>query len=115
MLQQRQLNDIYQLLEISFTAASTPGAITNGSVVSSTPLACTLQGTTNPATFALGDNLEVIAPASAALNGVQVAAYPLATAGSCNLVFTNNTGGTVTPTAATVYKIIAKRFTATVI
>ena len=114
MLQQRQLNEVYALFEVSTSAAASPGAITNGSVVQATN-ACTLQGTTSAATFALGDNLEVIAPASAALNGVEVKAFPTATAGTCNLVFVNNTGGTVTPVASSVYKIIAKRFRADIV
>ena len=109
MFQQRQLNEIYAQYEVSNSAAASPGAITNGSLVQATN-ACTIQGTTSPATFALGDSLEVIAPASAALNGVEVKAFPTATAGTCNLVFLNNTGGTVTPTASSVYRIIAKRF-----
>jgi hypothetical protein len=114
MFQQRQLNEIYAFFEVSNTAAATPGAITNGSSVNATNI-CTLQGTTNLATFALGDNLDVIAPASAALNGVEVAAYPTATPGTCQLVFTNNTGGTVTPTAGATYKIVAKRFRADIV
>jgi hypothetical protein len=111
MYQQRQLNEVYAFFEVSNTAAASPGAVSNGASVN-VSVACTLQGTTNAATFALGDNLEVIAPASAALNGVEVAAYPSATPGTANLVFTNNTGGNVTPTASTVYRIIAKRFRA---
>jgi hypothetical protein len=108
MFQQRQLNEIYTSIEVSATAAASPGAITNTSLVQATN-ACVIPGTTNAATFALGDVLIVQPPASAALNGVEVKAFPTATAGTCNLVFLNNTGGTVTPTASTVYKIIATR------
>jgi hypothetical protein len=107
MFQQRQLNELYDV-EVSFSAAASPGAITNGSVVAATN-ACTLSGGA-AATFALGDVLEVVPPAGAALNGVEVKAFPTATAGTCNLVFLNNTGGSVTPTASSVYKIIAKRY-----
>jgi hypothetical protein len=109
MFQQRQLNEIYGSVEVSNTAATSPGAITGAATVIAT-VACTLQGTTNAASFALGDNLEVIAPASAALNGVDITATPTATPGTCILIFDNSTGVSVTPTASSVYKIIAKRF-----
>jgi hypothetical protein len=114
MFQQRQLNEIYSFMEVSQTPAQTPGAITNGSLVS-TAVACTIQGTTNPATFTLGDVLDVLAPASAALNGVAVSAQPTGTPGTCQLIFLNNTGGSVTPVAGSVYKIVARRVAPTVI
>jgi hypothetical protein len=110
MFQQRQLNEIEALIEVSNTPALTPGAVGNGSTVA-VSAACTLQGTTSPATFALGDNLqEVIAPAAAALNGIVVFAGPGPTPGTCFVYFQNQTGGSITPTAATAYKIIAKRY-----
>jgi len=62
------------------------------------------------ATFALGDNLEVIAPAAAALNGIVVTASPSATPGTCVVSFQNNTGAGITPVASTKYTILAKRF-----
>jgi hypothetical protein len=107
VFQQRQVNEIYDV-EVSFTAAASPGAITNGSVATAS-LACTLGGGANAATFGLGDILEVVAPASAALNGVAVSAQPTATAGTALLIFLNNTGGSITPTASSIYKIIARR------
>ena len=110
MFQTRQLEDLYASFELSQTTAISPGAITNGTTVG-VSTACTLQGTTNAATFALGDELDdVIAPASAALNGVVVFAAPMATPGTCIVYFQNQTGGTVTPTASTVYKVLAKRY-----
>jgi hypothetical protein len=112
MFAQRQTEELYDY-EVSFTAAASPGAITNGSVVAASN-ACTLSGG-KPATFALGDVLEVIAPAGAALNGVAVSAQPTATAGTAQLIFLNNTGGSITPTASTVYKIVAKRLRANVV
>jgi hypothetical protein len=112
VFQQRQYNEI-QLVEISQTAAVSPGAIVDAAVSHSTA-ACTLGGTTTPATFGLGDVLEVIPPAGAALNGVEVKAFPTATVGTCNLVFLNNTGGSITPTASTKYTIRAKRLSANV-
>lgn len=115
MFQQRQLNEIYTSVELSNTATVSPGAITNTNLVQSS-VACTLAGlSTALATFALGDVLTVIPPASAALNGVEVKAFPTATPGTCNLVFLNNTGGTVTPTASSVYRIFASRVAPTVI
>ena len=114
MFQQRQVNEIYGFYEVSNTAALSPGSVGNGATVQVSAV-CTLQGTTNAATFALGDNLEVIAPAGAALNGVEVTAQPGTTAGTCLVNFRNNTGGAITPVAATVYRIIAKRFRADLI
>lgn len=109
MFQQRQLNEVYTSVEVSASAATSPGAITNTSVVQSS-VACTVGAVAgSPATFALGDVLTVVPPASAALNGVEVKAFPTATPGTCNLVFLNNTGGTVTPVASSVYRIIATR------
>jgi hypothetical protein len=118
MFQQRQMNEVWPLVEESFsTATVAPGAITNGSLATAST-AFTLGspggGGTSAATFALGDTLEVIAPALAALNGVACTAYPTATAGTALIVFLNNTGGTVTPVAA-IYKIIAKRQVANVV
>jgi len=114
MLQQRQYNDVYGFLEVSNTAALSPGAVGNGTTVSVTA-ACTLQGTTSAATFGLGDSLEVIVPVSAASNGLLISATPTATAGTAQVYFQNQTGGSITPTAATSYKIIAKRFRADVV
>ena len=107
MFTTRQETEIFDR-EVSFTAAASPGAIANGAVATAS-LACTLAGTTVPATFTLGDILEVVAPAAAALNGVAVSAQPTATVGTALLIFLNNTGGSITPTASTVYKIIARR------
>lgn len=108
----RQFEELYQYVEVSFTPAVSPGAITNGSVVQSTQ-ACVVgsPGSAVASQIALGDILDVVAPASAALNGVTVTAQPTATVGTINLIFTNNTGGSVTPTASTQYKIIARRVT----
>ncbi len=106
MFQQRQLNEVLPLIEISQANAVSPGAITNGTTVAVTVTLKTGQLTT--ATFQLGDNCEVFAPASAALNGVLVSCAPTSTAGTALMYFTNNTGGTVTPVSAT-YTIYARR------
>lgn len=106
MYQQRQLNEVIPLVEISTAAAVSPGAITNGSTVAVT---VNLKvGGINPAAYALGDNCEVYAPASAALNGVLVSCAPTATPGTALMYFTNNTGATVTPVSAT-YVVYARR------
>jgi hypothetical protein len=111
----RQFEEIVGFIEVSVTAPVTPGAVGNGTTVG-VSVACTLQGTTTPATFTLGDELDdVIAPASAALNGLVVFAAPTATPGTCILCFQNATGGSVTPTASTVYKIVSKRYRADII
>jgi len=110
MFQPRQAEEIYGSYELSVTPALSPGSVGNGATVG-VSAACTLQGTTNAATFALGDELDdVIAPASAALNGIVVFAAPTATPGTCVVYFQNQTGGAITPTASTVYKILAKRY-----
>lgn len=115
MYQQRQLNEIYSFIEVSQTAATSIGAVGNNASAGSAAVACTIPGTTTPASFALGDILEVVAPASAALNGVCLQASPTATPGTCTITATNTTGGSITPTASTVYRIIAKRVAPTVI
>lgn len=109
MFASRQYEEMQPLLEVSRTAGVSPGAITTGATVNVAAAACTVGFTTSPATFALGDQLEVFAPASAALNGVQVSAAASATPGTCTLSFTNPTGGTITPVAASVYTIVATR------
>lgn len=63
-----------------------------------------------PATFALGDQLEIFPSAAAATNGVNVSASPTATAGTAGVYFTNNTGGSITPVATATYVIVATRF-----
>lgn len=106
----RQLEEIYCFIEVSVTPALSPGSVGNGATVA-VSAACTLQGTTTPATFALGDELDdVIAPASANLNGIVVFAAPGPTPGTCFVYFQNQTGGAITPTAGSVYKIVAKRY-----
>lgn len=107
MFQQRQINDVMQLLEVS-TATIAPGAVTSGS----TPVyaAVAFAG----ATFALGDQLEIFPSAAAATNGVLVSATPTATPGTAGVYFQNTTGGTITPTSAK-YTIVATRITPTLI
>lgn len=117
MFQQRQLNEIWPLVEISYTAALSPGAVGAGSSVQVSAV-CTVGsplGGSSAAQFALGDTLEVIAPASAALNGIVVEAAPSATVGTCVVTFRNNTAGSITPVASTIYKIIAKRQAANIV
>jgi hypothetical protein len=112
MFQARQIDEVQALTEISKCVA-TPGAITSGSTTVGVAAAvCSVGGastTSAPATFALGDQLEVYPSAAAACNGVLVSAASTATPGTCTLYFQNITGGTVTPTAGAVYTIIATR------
>lgn len=108
MFQTRQIEDIMQLVEVSKTAALSPGAVGNGTTVSATAVCA-------GATFALGDQLEIFAPASAATNGVLVSAAPTATAGTAQVYWQNQTGGSITPVASQVYTIVATRITPTLI
>ena len=114
MFQTRQYEEINPLVEVSRCVA-TPGAITTGTTVNVATAVCTVgaQGVgTSPATFALGDQLEVFPSAAAATNGIIVQAAPTATPGTCTLSFANPTGGSITPTAGAVYTIIATRINA---
>jgi|SRR3974390_1726243 len=108
----RNVGEIYPNIEVSITAALSPGVVANNTTVQ-VSAACTVGGAAagpSNATFALGDNLEVIAPAAAALNGIVVTASPSATPGTCVVSFQNNTGAGITPVASTKYTILAKRF-----
>ena len=108
---QRQLAEVYPLIEVAYVTL-TPGAVGNGTTVYATAAATTTPPGVSPAvpaTAVNGDYLETIAPAGAALNGVQIQAVPTATPGTYGFYFTNNTGGSVTPVASSVYKVIAAR------
>ena len=116
MFQQRQLNDIYQLVEVSFATVS-PGAITTGSkaVVTVTPVLGSATGTQN-ATIALGDSVEVIPSAGVgSVAGLVITALPTGvSAGQVIVSFYNASAGTITPTSGT-YTFVAKRYTNTLI
>lgn len=107
MFQPRQYEETQPAIELSFSVAFTPGAVANNTTIS-TSQACTLGGTTVPATFALGDQLEVFAPASAATNGLVVSAAPGTTPGTAVFFFQNGTLGSITPVSA-VYRVVATR------
>lgn len=112
MFQARQIDEVQALTEISKGAAS-PGAVAPGVTVSVGAVVCTTGAAgvgTQPATFALGDQLEVVPSAGAATNGLQVAAAPTATPGTCSLSFFNATAGSITPTGGAVYMVIATRY-----
>lgn len=113
MFQQRQTAEINPLSEVSL-ATIAPGAVANTSIVyvAAAFKLGSVGGT--PATFALGDQLEIFGPAGAALNGVNVAAAPTATAGTAGVYFTNNTGGSITPVSGP-YTIIATRLPPTLV
>lgn len=106
----RQYEELYQFVEVSFTSALSPGAVGAGATVNVQTVACTLSGGA-AAQITLGDLLDVVAPASAALNGIIVTAAPTGVAGQICVSFFNPTTGGITPTAATVYKVIARRVT----
>ena len=115
MHQARQIDEVQQLTEISFANIS-PGAVGNGATVG-VSVAFTLgaPGSASPATFALGDQLEIFPSAGAATNGVQVQAAPTATPGTAEVYFTNATGGSITPVASAKYTIVSTRITNTLI
>jgi len=114
MFQQRQLNDVHQLVEVSTTTLS-PGAVGNGVTVGVSG-ACLIGGISgNPATFAVGDYLQVYPSAAAACNGVNVSAAAGPTPGTAVFNFQNATGGSVTPVAGAKYTIIAIRITPSLI
>lgn len=117
MFQQRQFEEIQPFVEISF-GVSTPGAVASGAatLVGAT-MACVVggPGNTSPATFGLGDRLEVYPSAAAAANGLSINAFPTATQGTCQLYFTNITGGSITPIAGAKYTVVATRITPTTI
>ena len=117
MFQQRQLNDVFQLLEVSYTGTVNPGGITTGSKAVVT-VACVVGGISNtsPATFTLGDDLEIIPAAGAgALGGLIITAQPTATAGTCTISFYNASTGTITPTSSTGWVVVGKRITPTLV
>jgi hypothetical protein len=115
MFQIRQVEEIIPLVEISF-ANITPGAVGNGTTVA-TVTAFTLgaAGSGVPATFALGDQIEIYASSGAATNGVIVTAAPTATPGTAQVYFQNATGGSITPVASSKYTIVATRLPATLV
>ena len=111
MFAQRNVAEVYPLVEWSFSASFTPGAVGNAATVGSSQL-CTVGNPTAPsafpATFAVGDQLEVFPPVGSLTNGLLVSAAPGVVAGTATFYFTNNTGGAVTPVAG-VYKVLGIR------
>lgn len=112
MFQTRQYEEMQPQVEVSFGVA-TPGAVASGSTTIGASMACVVggPGNTSPATFALGDQLEVFPSAAVVANGVLVSAAPTATPGTCELYFQNITGSSVTPVAGAKYTIVATRIT----
>lgn len=115
MFMSRQYEETNPLNELSFVLL-TPGAVGNGTTVALTG-ACTLGNTGSgfPATFTLGDQLEVFAAGAAATNGILVSAAPTATPGTAEFYFQNQTGGSITPVAGAKYTIIATRLVNTLV
>jgi len=115
MFSTRQFEEIQPLVEISFVNL-TPGAV-GGSNTVGVAGACKLgnAGSSFPATFALGDQIEVFPSAATATNGVVVSGAPTATVGTAEFNFQNATGGSITPTAGATYMIIATRPLPTVV
>jgi len=115
MFQQRQLNDVYQQVEVSIAVGVTGGTITAGSTITRTA-ACTIGLGTTPAQFAQGDILECIPPAGAGFpSNLIIQAWPTATPGTCVIALLN-CGSTNAGFANTAnYTIIAKRITSQLI
>jgi hypothetical protein len=115
MFSSRQYEEVNPLVEISF-AVITPGAVGNSTIVATaTAFQLTAAGSAVPASFALGDQLEIFPSAAAACNGVNVSAVPTATPGTAEVYFQNNTGGSITPVAGAKYTIVASRLPATLV
>jgi hypothetical protein len=115
MLQQRQVNDIQQLIEVSFGIAIAPGAISTGtSLQVSVPAVIGGIYGTAKATFALGDELVVAPIGNLNLSGIQLTALPTTTPGTLLLTFFNTNVGTTTPFLGN-YIIVATRYTPTVL
>ena len=116
MFQQRQLNDVYQLIEVSFATVTSPGAITSGNkaVVSLiAPVLGSINGTQS-ATFNLGDFIEAIPSAAVgSLGGLLIEAQPTAS-GVCAISFYNASAGTITLNTAA-WTFVVQRFTNTLI
>lgn len=116
MFQQRQLNDVYQLIEVSFALAVSPGAITTGSkaVVTVVPVVGGPSSSNPAATIALGDRVEVTASAAVGnVGGLIIRAEPTGvTPGQIIISFYNASAGTITPASGT-YTVIAYRPTPT--
>jgi hypothetical protein len=111
MFQTRQLEDVFQQVEIS-TATISPGAVANGAANAVYVAAAFTTPGGVAASFNAGDYLIVIPPLGAAVNGVSIDATGTATAGTAGVAFTNVTGGSITP-ASGKYTIIAIRITPT--
>lgn len=109
MFQVRQFEEIQPLVELSYVTLS-PGAV-GGAATVGVSGACTLgaAGSAFPATFALGDQLEVFPTAAAACNGIVVSCAPTGTAGTAEFNFQNATGGSITPVGGAKYVVIATR------
>lgn len=107
---QRQLNEIYSQIEVSFATVN-PGAITTGSkaAVTVTPVVGGPgSGNTLPSQCALGDSVDVIPSAAAGnVSGLLITAS-VSAAGTIIVGFFNATGGTITPTSA-VWTFVTKR------
>lgn len=106
---QRQINELQPLAEVSFCTA-TPGAVGNGATVA-VAVTATLgnAGSASPATFGIGDLIQVYPASTSGTNGIIVTAAPTATPGTVELYFQNSTGGSVTPVAGATYKLVAYR------
>lgn len=115
MFSSRQFEEISPLQEVS-SANISPGAVGNTTiVVTSTAFTLGAAGSASPATFAIGDQLEIFPASTAATNGVNVTAVPGVTPGTASVYFTNNTGGSVTPVAGSKYTIVATRLVNTLV
>lgn len=109
--QARQQLELSPLNEVS-RCVLTPGAVAAGTTVFVAAAACqcgTQTGTGGvPATFAAGDDLSIYAPAGVA-GGLIIFAAPSVVAGTAVIAFQNPTAGSLTPTAASVYTVVASR------
>lgn len=107
---QRQLNEIYSLIEVSFATVN-PGAITTGSkaAVTVNPVVGGAgSGNTLPSQCILGDFVQAIPSAAAGAPGGLIITATVSANGTIIIGFYNAGAGTVTLTSA-VWTFVTKR------
>ena len=117
MFTSRQFNELF-LEEVATTGPLTTGSITSGNSKTLT-VACVAGNIsavgTAPATFQLGDILEVCLPPDANNpNGLIVDAWPTATQGTCVIALYNSSGAPKNANTTLGYTIVARRVPANI-
>lgn len=112
MLQSRQINEIYNLVEVSYAGFQLSSTTTGAIAVQSITFVLNSAVGTVPATFMPGDLIELYPSAAVgSVAGLIITAIPLATAGQLAISVKNVAGSTISP-ALGVWTCIAKRIAA---